>query len=232
MSETKPAPHDKPAVFIALADKQCLECEEAIDAGSMFFPQKRDGVLCLNCADLDELEYLPAGDAALTRRACKHSAASYVVFKFSRSRKRYERQGTLVDHKAIDIAQEECVADEPMRRARQERNQTRLQQLDLGFVKQFAEAVRRRYPACPEGRETDIAGHACARRSGRVGRTSAAKAFQPAAIDLAVIAHIRHNETAYDQLLMEMQDRRYVRELVYDKVQNVLNSWRGAVTLP
>ena len=31
------------------------------------------GALCLACADLDHLEYLPRGNVALTRRAAKYS---------------------------------------------------------------------------------------------------------------------------------------------------------------
>ena len=45
--------------------------------------------LCLSCADFDHLEYLPRGDAALTRRAKKYSGLSAVVVRFSRSRARY-----------------------------------------------------------------------------------------------------------------------------------------------
>jgi hypothetical protein len=52
--------------------------------------------LCLPCARLDDLEYLPAGDAALTRRAGGYSERTAVVVRFSRSRGRYERQGVLV----------------------------------------------------------------------------------------------------------------------------------------
>ena len=43
------------------------------------------------CAGLSELEFLPAGDAALTRRAAKHSQAKVVVLRFSRTRGRYAR---------------------------------------------------------------------------------------------------------------------------------------------
>jgi hypothetical protein len=53
------------------------------------------GPLCMGCADLDHLVFLPAGNAALSRRARKASGLSAVVVRFSRSRKRYERQGIL-----------------------------------------------------------------------------------------------------------------------------------------
>ena len=37
--------------------------------------------LCLSCADLDHLLFLPAGDAALTRRSCKDSTLVAVILK-------------------------------------------------------------------------------------------------------------------------------------------------------
>lgn len=59
------------------------------------------GPACLRCAGLDDLEFLPAGDALLSRRAKQMSSRSAVVVRFSRSRKRYERQGLLVESKVL-----------------------------------------------------------------------------------------------------------------------------------
>ena len=59
------------------------------------------GPLCLACAGLDDLEYLPSGDALLTRRAKARSERHAVVVRFSRTRKRYERQGILVEPQAL-----------------------------------------------------------------------------------------------------------------------------------
>ncbi len=39
--------------------------------------------------------------------------------------------------------------------------------------------------------------------SDRIGRTAAAKSFDASALDLAVVAHIRHTETDYDRLLAQ-----------------------------
>src|SRR5215831_675919 len=41
------------------------------------------GALCLSCADLDHLAFLPPGDAALTLRARKYSTRVAVVVKWS-----------------------------------------------------------------------------------------------------------------------------------------------------
>ena len=40
--------------------------------------------LCLRCADLDRLVFLPAGEAAMSRRARKHSVLSAVVVRWLR----------------------------------------------------------------------------------------------------------------------------------------------------
>jgi hypothetical protein len=65
------------------------------------------GPACLRCAGLDDLEFLPAGDALLTRRAKANSARFAVVVRYSRSRDRYERRGLLVERQALAHAQAE-----------------------------------------------------------------------------------------------------------------------------
>jgi hypothetical protein len=59
------------------------------------------GPACLGCVGLDDLEFLPAGDALLSRRAKAKSARCALVVRFSRSRRRYERQGLLVEPLAL-----------------------------------------------------------------------------------------------------------------------------------
>lgn len=59
------------------------------------------GPACLRCVGLDDLEFLPAGDARLTRRVKANSARYAVVVRFSRTRRRYERQGLLVEPRAL-----------------------------------------------------------------------------------------------------------------------------------
>jgi len=59
------------------------------------------GPACLRCVGLEDLAYLPAGDALLTRRAKAKSTRYAVVVRFSRTRRRYERQGLLVEPQAL-----------------------------------------------------------------------------------------------------------------------------------
>lgn len=56
---------------------------------------------------------------------------------------------------------------------------------------------------------------------------AAAKAFDEQAIHLAVVAHIRHVETRYDELLMCGWDRIAARQSVEDTIQSVLSKWRA-----
>jgi hypothetical protein len=88
------------------------------------------GPLCLTCADLDHLIYLPRGDAALTRLAKAASRLSAVVVRFSRARRRYERQGVLVEEAALEEAERQCLADEEARARRRERDEGRRQAAD------------------------------------------------------------------------------------------------------
>jgi hypothetical protein len=93
-------------------------------------------------------------------------------------------------------------------------------------VERFAARVRELYPNCPAGRQMAIAEHACLKYSGRVGRSAAAKQLTAAAVDLAVMAHVRHAETDYDLYLAAGQDRWEARERVAPVVDRVLAQWK------
>jgi hypothetical protein len=214
-------------VFISHRDSTCDECHHELGHGAWIVPVGERGAICLTCADLDHLTFLPAGDTALTRRAKKRSRLSAVVLNFSRARRRYERQGLLVEEAALAQAEAECLADEQLRQRRKVRETERRDQLDERYVAQFAEFVRALFPVCPLGRERTIAEHACCKYSGRVGRSAAAKELREDAIRVAVVAHIRHVETNYDELLGLGHDRSEARRLVADQVDRVLQSWTG-----
>ncbi len=223
---------DKPdtrelTVFITTSEASCSECGEELGRGAWITLVENKGALCLSCADLDHLVFLPSGDAALTRRARKHSTLSAVVVKWSRARKRYERQGLLVQVEALEQAEQECLADADARARRREREAARRNELDQRYVERFAEQVRELYPRCPPGRATVIAEHACLKYSDRVGRSAAAKQLDPAAIRLAVIAHIRHAETPYDRLLSRGYERHDAREQVAEQIERVLDRWQS-----
>ncbi len=218
-------PADDLKVFITSRDSTCDECGENLGRKAWITLTRDKGALCLACADLEHLIFLSSGNAALTRRARKHSTLSAVVLKWSQSRKRYERQGLLIEEAALEKAEKECLADEEIRLRRQKREADRREEIDLQYISNFADRVRQLFPSCPLGREFVIAEHACLKYSGRVGRTATAKSLEENAIRLAVIAHIRHVETPYDRLLAKGHDRRTARARVEEKVDETVSKW-------
>ena len=212
-------------VFISTRESTCGECKENLGTQAWIFLRRDKGALCLACADLDHLVFLESGDAALTRRARKHSALSAVVLKWSRNRKRYERQGLLVESQALEKAEAECLADSEVRKRRHERASVRREELDQLYVEQFSRRIQEIFPGCPAGRERAIAEHACLKYSGRVGRAAFAKKLDEEAIRLAVIAHLRHTETDYDEYLMRGYERGEARDLVREKIGQQLEKW-------
>jgi hypothetical protein len=214
-------------VFISHRESVCGECGETLGSSAWITLAGEKGALCLACADMDHLVFLPSGDPALTRRARKHSTLSAVVLKWSRARKRYERQGLLVETAGLEKAEEECLGDIEVRERRRERGTVRREELDHQYVMQFASRVKELFPGCPANREREIAEHACQKYSGRVGRSASAKAFDEEAVTLAVVAHVRHRETAYDRLLARGYDRREARDEVENVVSSTLARWRS-----
>jgi hypothetical protein len=213
-------------VFIAGKEATCSECGENLGHHAWITLVEDKGPVCLSCADLDHLEFLPSGNAALTRRAGKYSTLKAIVLQWSRSRKRYERQGILVEEAALAQAEEECLADADLRARRRERDAERRERLDQSYITQFAERVQALFPHCPPGREQTIAEHACEKYSGRVGRSASAKALDEQAITLAVTAHIRHTETEYDSLLAQGYDRFDARQVVRGQIEEILETWK------
>lgn len=63
--------------------------------------------------------------------------------------------------------------------------------------------------------------------SGRVGRSAGAKSLDDKFIPLAVVAHIRHAETKYDELLSRGMERRDARDEVADDIDIVLERWKS-----
>ena len=218
---------DELKVFISARESKCGECSENLGSKAWITLAGEKGALCMACADLDHLIYIPSGDAALTRRAKKHSTLSAVVLRWSASRKRFERQGLLVDERGLEKAEEECLEDIEVRERRRAREAVRREELDRRYIEEFARCVRELYPGCPAGREAAIAEHACQKYSGRVGRIAAAKSLDEEAVRMAVIAHIRHVETDYDRLLSSGYDRREARVKVEKDVTAVLRNWEA-----
>lgn len=124
------------------------------------------------------------------------------------------------------MAEEECLADEDVRARRRIRAAQRRTEQDHKCIKQFSDAILEFFPKCPSATARSLANHACQKYSGRIGRSATAKILDIKAIRLAVIAHVRHVETPYDELLMRGWDRNDARGAVAEQVDSVLAKWQ------
>lgn len=205
-------------------EQHCAECA----GGPLPLLVLADGAPhCLDCADLGHLVYLPRGDTALTRRAREESSLSVVVVRHDRRRRRYERQGVLVEEAALALAERHCLADTEARARRRQRDAVRRAEEDVRLTAAFATEIRTRFPGCPAERAGRIAAQASRRGSGRAGRGAAGRALDTGAVTAAVRAAIRHDDTEYDALLTVGVPRTAARRQVTAAVDRILDGWRG-----
>ncbi len=216
-------------VFESAKQIHCAECRQ----GPLRHLVREAGVpRCLDCADLGHLVYLPRGDAALTRRSREGSSLCAVVVRFNRRRRRYERQGMLVEDAALARAERACLADSEARARRRERDRLRRAAEDTRFTAAFAAEIVRLFPGCPADRAVAIATHASVRGSGRVGRSAAGRALDELAVSYAVRAAVRHTDTEYDALLMAGVPRFAARARLAAQIDAVLDGWRPVPPRP
>ncbi|MFB1295730.1 hypothetical protein ACAG24_009465 [Mycobacterium sp. pW049] len=109
-----------------------------------------DSGLCLDCAGLGHLVFLPSGAAALTRRTEKAAPVSAVVI---RANTRNTRHGIIADQRAIELAAVECLPDGQLLPGR-----------DKDLRRDIADAIREEFPGCPRDRADAIAYDAALRR--------------------------------------------------------------------
>lgn len=213
-------------VYEILGTAQCSECGAEMEQGSLLF-REAELPLCMACAGLGDLEFLAAGNVALTRRAAKYSARTAVVVRFSRASKRYERQGILAESTALDKAERECLEDADERAAARARDTERRREEDRELKLRMTETIGILFPGCPAPELAAIAEHTAARGSGRVGRSKAGRNLKEEALTAAVVAAIRHRHTGYDEMLAHGVDRAAARQEVAGKIERVLDAWRA-----
>jgi hypothetical protein len=192
----------------------------------------------------DGWEYLPTGDAFLTRTV--KAAGVYWLSWQPRSRNRPHRrlQGLWAPATAIRAAEErakQTAAKRAATRAQSERSRARREQR---YRDELHEAILRFLDFSPthaglaEQISTETATHAAVVGSGRVGRTQLLSLEQRAA--LAARAHIRHRYTSYhhelDQIPFEAWDEddvyREVKGTAEHAVDNFLDQHRSMPAQP
>ncbi|MGH2930061.1 MAG: DUF2293 domain-containing protein, partial [Solirubrobacteraceae bacterium] len=128
--------------LVVISPLKQFTCSVCGTEGAGLLIMEDSGPVCMECAEMSHLVFLPSGDAALTRRAKAASRLSAVVVRFSRSRRRYERQGLLVGEHALERAEADCLADADARARRREREAARRGERDLGLQAQMADEIR------------------------------------------------------------------------------------------
>jgi hypothetical protein len=98
-----------PDLVVVQPLKSEWRCHRCGGTGDLLM-MENSGPACLSCVGLDDLEFLPAGDALLSRRVKAKSTKCAVVVRFSRNRRRYERQGLLVEPQALAEVQRDLEA--------------------------------------------------------------------------------------------------------------------------
>jgi len=180
-------------------------------------------------------EYLEAGDAALTR-AVKRAIGRkrlYVVMKKVHKRYPSKRVGLWAPAALIGQERNRLLAlrtteHKALLEKQKERKQAR-------EILAFRAEILEQFPGCPTDEAQKIAEHACEVGSGRVGRSTTAD--DP--VHAAVVAHIRHTHTDYDEILdsaikgwmdyEERQDARSdARDQVRELIDEILSKWGGS----
>lgn len=219
------------SVFISRREKcHCLKCNCLLKKDDYVVAESEKGRgLCLKCSPFRNLSFLPSGDAALTRRSKKHSKISVILQQWNNRRKRYERKGIYAEESAIKKANIECLQDKEQRAKIRKKAAIKRKEQDIEYIKLFSKEIRLLFPSMPKGREVLIAEHACEKYSGRVGRTAAAKELDEDMITRAVIAHIRHNETEYDDLFGKGKRKREIRNDIKPFIESILSRWKRSI---
>ncbi len=149
-----------------------------------------------------DYDYLPAGDAALTRAVTRGVGRKRLLAVMKKTHRRYPPRQVGLWAPASLIASER----ERLAALRTEQHKGKLQQQRMRRqerdIEVFTESILLRFPACPRDEALAIAQRACEVGSGRVGRSSTAD--DP--VRAAVVAHIRHQHTDYDTMLWAYTD--------------------------
>jgi len=155
----------------------------------------------------DEWEFLPSGNAFVTRRV-KAAGTYWVAWRpRGRNRRHRRRLGLWAPKEAIEGAVAEAEATDEQRAKQRERNTRAREKQETAYRDEFEDAIRRFLAFAPEHADLadQIAREAATRAaeigSGRVGRTRTLPLDERAA--LAARALIRHRYTRYEDDLFD-----------------------------
>lgn len=214
-----------PFVFRILHDTRCSECGADV-AQAELLAMEADQPLCLQCAYLEELDFVSASDSGLLQLAAEWSERSAVVVRFHRCHRRYERQGLLVNRAALEKAERECLADADERSAARVRETVYRHEQCRELALRLLERINQLFPGAPSWELARVAEFVAVREHGRVGRSEAVRNLEGRALSASIVAAIRRYCTDYDKLLVGGMDRTTARRCVGERVEELLAAWR------
>ena len=100
---------------------------------------------------------------------------------------------------------------------------TASEQRDAATIRQAASALDKQFPRIPAEEKELVLKHGFRKYSGRVGRTGMLSMEKK--VIFAVVAHIRHKHTGYDQMLDGGMDKGEARKAIAKKTQVMLRAW-------
>ena len=164
------------------------------------------------------------GDAFITRRV--KSCDETVYLRMEKSRGYSSIIGILAPTTVVESAQLEAKRTEETRRRAREKATRRRRRKDRKVLNDVVNQMMRDFPGMPYLEAEEIAQHAFAVGSGRVGRSSFIDLEDK--IDMAVIAHIRHVHSRYEELLDEGWYREDARAEAGKEISIVYELWKTA----
>ncbi|CAI6294203.1 unnamed protein product [Periconia digitata] len=104
------------------------------------------------------------------------------------------------------------------------------EQRDAALVRTAAAELDSQFPNIPKEDRKKILNHGFRKNSGRVGRTNQMPMSRK--VLYAVVAHIRHKHTNYDQMLNDGTTREDARKKIHKKLQSILREWGATQRKP
>jgi len=183
----------------------------------------------------EDWDFLPAGDACITRRV-KKGPHIELCGRYNRRGRYTPTLGVFAPRAAIEAARAAAKATEAGRLDRRKSAARRRVKAESAYQHDFERACLRFLDFAPEHHElaeqiaAETTRHACEKYSGRVGRTS--KLDLQSKAELAVRAHIRHQYTDYHSRLLVWKnpiddDYREAKANANEKVDNFLEQHRN-----
>jgi hypothetical protein len=123
-----------------------------------------------------------------------------------------------------EVRRAQVESETKRRAARQKAGQSRARRHE-GELARLTARIGELFPGMPEDERGSVVRRAFEVGSDRVGRTTKLEVDRK--LELAVIAHARHEHTDYEQRLMGGEEREFVRRDIREEVERTVERWRG-----